>query len=220
LSNMINPQSGVAVPMTVEPTSLVPERVTSTLGAATQATSNSVMHLNRGQRSLSMPNMNSLDKSNDEEAKRLKRLARNRASARLRRLRKKNLVESYEAEVGVLESSLAKLQAHKWGLGNNTDALLEALSMDRGQQKIDSEKRKELITSTLAQQREQVRNLLDCQLENLTLSWVAQYGVESAENSTMFSNSNDDPSTAAEVDELALELNKILELTPEQKKTT
>jgi len=48
-------------------------------------------------------------KSIDEE-KRRKRLARNRASARLRRLRKKNLVESYESEVGVLEGSLKKLK--------------------------------------------------------------------------------------------------------------
>ena len=49
-----------------------------------------------GPRSISMPNMNMslMDKANDEEAKRLKRLARNRASARLRRLRKKNLVST------------------------------------------------------------------------------------------------------------------------------
>lgn len=53
-------------------------------------------------------------KSIDEE-KRRKRLARNRASARLRRLRKKNLVESYESEVGVLEGSLKKLKQVRWG---------------------------------------------------------------------------------------------------------
>lgn len=167
-----------------------------------------------------MPNMNQVDKANDEEAKRLKRLARNRASARLRRLRKKNLVESYEAEVGVLESSLSKLQLHRWGVGNNADALLEALSMDRGQQKIDSEKRKELITSILAQQREQVRNLMDCQLENMTLSWIAQYGEEGDANGNgggVFRTEGDDPTTAAEVNEFAEELNRVLELTPDQK---
>ena len=49
--------------------------------------------------------------------KRAKRLARNRASARLRRLRKKNLVESYEAEVTSLTASLGKLRGHEWGGG-------------------------------------------------------------------------------------------------------
>jgi len=112
---------------------------------------------------------------NDEEAKRVKRLARNRASARLRRLRKKNLVESYEGEVGVLENSLAKLRAHRWGVGNDPEALIEALSMDRGQQTIDSEKRKEMITTILTQQREQVRNVRDCQVENMVLGFLARY---------------------------------------------
>lgn len=46
------------------------------------------------QRSMSMPDMSNSGKVSEEEAKRLKRLARNRASARLRRLRKKNLVSS------------------------------------------------------------------------------------------------------------------------------
>ncbi len=131
-------------------------------------------------------------------------------------------VESYEAEVGVLESSLSKLQLHRWGVGNNADALLEALSMDRGQQKIDSEKRKELITSILAQQREQVRNLMDCQLENMTLAWIAQYGEEGDGNANgngggVFRTEGDDPTTAAEVNEFADELNRVLELTPDQK---
>ena len=122
-------------------------------------------------------------------------------------------VESYETEVGVLETSLSKLQAHRWGVGHNTDALLEALSMDRGQQKIDSEKRKELITSILAQQREQVRNLLDCQLENMTLAWIAQHGEVAGAGAAV----KDDPDTNVELDDLALELNRVLELTPDQK---
>ena len=84
-------------------------------------------------------------------------------------------VESYEGKVGVLESSLAKLRQHRWGVGSNPEALLEALSMDRGQQTIDSEKRKELITSILTQQREQVRNVMDCQLENMVLGFVARH---------------------------------------------
>lgn len=49
---------------------------------------------NAASRSTSMPDMSRLQnhKQDDEETKRLKRLARNRASARLRRQRKKNLV--------------------------------------------------------------------------------------------------------------------------------
>lgn len=165
--------------------------------------------------------MSSLEnKVEDEEAKRLKRLARNRASARLRRLRKKNLVESYETEVGVLESSLAKLKAHKWGVGGDATAVLEALSMDRGQQKIDSEKRKELITSILGQQREQIRSLMDCQLETMILGRIAHYNEQGGE-------SNGDDSTDLklmdllhdndDLDSLSAELNGILNLTMEQK---
>jgi hypothetical protein len=133
-------------------------------------------------------------------------------------------VESYESEVGVLEQSLSKLQSHRWGVGttnSDSSALLEALSMDRGQQKIDSEKRKELITSILAQQREQVRNLMDCQLENMTLAWIAQHGdgdeEEGGGGGGLFRNQGEDPSTVAEGNDLASELNQVLQLTPDQK---
>ena len=97
------------------------------------------------------------------------RLARNRASARLRRLRKKNLVESYEAEVGVLESSLSKLKSHKWGTGQH-ESLLEALSMDRGQQALPQQDRKDLMHTILTQQYSHVCNLLDNQLESVVLN--------------------------------------------------
>eukprot|EP00520_Triparma_pacifica_P019085 CAMPEP_0118670276 /NCGR_PEP_ID=MMETSP0785-20121206/21371_1 /TAXON_ID=91992 /ORGANISM="Bolidomonas pacifica, Strain CCMP 1866" /LENGTH=315 /DNA_ID=CAMNT_0006565061 /DNA_START=145 /DNA_END=1089 /DNA_ORIENTATION=- len=121
-------------------------------------------------RSVSMPDMASLDaKAIIDDDKRKKRLARNRASARLRRLRKKNLVESYEAEVGVLESSLAKLKEHKWGTGQH-ESLLEALSMDRGQQALPQSDRKALIQTILTQQYSHVCNLLDSQLESVVLN--------------------------------------------------
>jgi len=84
-----------------------------------------------------------------------------------------NQVDSYETEVGVLESSLAKLRAHRWGIGTDMDALLDALSMDRGQQSIDAEKRKEFITKILAQQREQVHNVMECQMENYLLKYLS-----------------------------------------------
>lgn len=50
--------------------------------------------INAQHRSISMPDMCKTEAVDEEEAKRLKRLARNRASARLRRLRKKNLVSN------------------------------------------------------------------------------------------------------------------------------
>lgn len=50
------------------------------------------------------------------------RLARNRAAARLRRQRKKNLVETYEAEVTALEANLKKLQSHEWGGDKEAEA--------------------------------------------------------------------------------------------------
>ncbi len=115
-----------------------------------------------------MPDMSQYSKSNLDDSKRKKRLARNRASARLRRLRKKNLVESYEAEVGVLRSSLEKLEGHRWGRGGVAE-LLEGLSMDRGQQAMSREDRVGLIRGILEQQYEQVDNLLGVQLEGLLL---------------------------------------------------
>lgn len=116
-------------------------------------------------------------------------------------------MESYESEVGVLESSLAKLKSHQWGIGTDPAALLEALSMDRGQQPINSEKRKEIITSILSQQKEQVENLIDCHLENMILGLIAQRGNTGANNIK----------TDEEFDSLANELEAVLELTPEQK---
>lgn len=105
--------------------------------------------------SKSMPDLSSYSSQvNDEEDKRKKRLARNRASARLRRLKKKNLVDSYEGEVGILESALSKLRSHQWGSDIiDHEVLIEALSMERGQQPLTPEGRRELIQSILNQQR-------------------------------------------------------------------
>lgn len=177
------------------------------VGGSLNTSSRSVTH------SKSMPDMssyqNTLANANDEEEKRKKRLARNRASARLRRLKKKNLVDSYEGEVGVLEASLTKLRAHQWGAAdsNNHEALIEALSMERGQQPLTAEKRRELISSIVSQQREQVANLLDCQLESWILSELAN--AQSSDSNTMQQN---DP----ELDELTSELQSVLSLSPEQ----
>lgn len=134
-------------------------------------------------RSTSLPNISSYAAraSHQEDEKRSKRLARNRASARQRRLKKKNLVESYEGEVKVLSSCLEKLQNHNWGNGNNNnkghDILLQALSMDRGgQQHVNwsVEERNESITDVLKQQCEHVDSLLDVQSEFMMLSWFLE----------------------------------------------
>jgi len=176
-------------------------------GSLNASSSRAVTH------SKSMPDMSSyqstLANANDEEEKRKKRLARNRASARLRRLKKKNLVDSYEGEVGVLEASLSKLRAHQWGASdsNNHEALIEALSMERGQQPLTAEKRRELILSIVSQQREQVATLLDCQLESWILSELAN--LQSAEFSAM-------PQNDPELHQLTSELQSVLSLSPEQ----
>ncbi|KAL7544781.1 hypothetical protein ACHAWF_008147 [Thalassiosira exigua] len=147
----------------------------------------------------------------DEEDKRKRRLARNRASARLRRLKKKNLVDSYEGEVGILESSLSKLRSHRWGATSSPgavdhvpadhEALIEALSMERGQQPLTPERRREMVRSILAQQREQVANLLECQLENWVLGTLA---------------SSNDPGDDPELAAITSELRSTLNLTPQQ----
>ena len=157
----------------------------------------------------SMPDLSKLQQNpQDDEEKRQQRLSRNRASARLRRLKKKNLVDSYEAEVGILEANLAKLKAHKWGMSttdSDHEALIEALSMERGQQPLSPEKRRELIQMIIAQQREQVGNLLECQIENWMLGALADAGLK-----------GDGEDKNDELSELTSELQSILKLTPDQ----
>eukprot|EP00980_Cylindrotheca_fusiformis_P021497 scaffold8353_cov138-Cylindrotheca_fusiformis.AAC.28 len=163
-------------------------------------------------RSVSLPDMSAYA-ARAEEEKRQKRLARNRASARLRRLRKKNLVsifgavetdslrdrpsnvDAYETEVGILEKTLKQLQAHEWGEVDDHKALLEALGMERGQQAIRPEQRGELIKDILSQQLKQVELLRQAQLEQQVLAMLAE----------------DDQ------DELSKELQEVLQLSDSQK---
>ncbi|RLN51913.1 hypothetical protein BBJ28_00002203 [Nothophytophthora sp. Chile5] len=56
-------------------------------------------------------------KLQEEDDRRQRRLERNRASARVRREKKKGMVETYEGEVSKLESSLNLLKAHTFGAG-------------------------------------------------------------------------------------------------------
>lgn len=56
------------------------------------------------------------------------RLERNRASARVRREKKKGMVETYEGEVSKLENSLNLLKSHQFGNGQAQE-LQSALGM-------------------------------------------------------------------------------------------
>lgn len=182
---------------------------------------------NNAPRSISLPDMTRYAaRASAEENKRKKRLARNRASARLRRLKKKNLVDTYEGEVGVLETSLAKLRTHSWGQGHDHEALLEALSMDRGQQAIPPEARQDFIRDILKQQKEQVENIKDVHLEVLLLNWLANYETVHTDNNDPrppeSSSAEQQPSSSPDKDDadtvqLAEELNALLSLTPAQK---
>jgi len=159
-----------------------------------------------------------------EDEKRQKRLARNRASARLRRLRKKNLVstsnlesiifvrlethsnlllfcecqvDAYETEVGILEKTLKQLKAHEWGRDDNHKALLDALGMERGQQAIQPDQRATIIRDILNHQMQQVELLRQAQLEQECLAMLA-----SEENAN---------------DEMVRELQDLLQLSDAQK---
>jgi hypothetical protein len=127
------------------------------------------------QRSVSMPDMASYAAQQEDE-KRQKRLARNRASARLRRLRKKNLVDAYETEVVALEKTVKQLQNHQWGSSAGADpaALLEALSMDRGQQQLTAIERTETANGILHQQLAFLQQLEDVMQEHHILFEVAR----------------------------------------------
>jgi hypothetical protein len=111
--------------------------------------------------------------THDEEIKRQKRLARNRASARLRRLRKKNLVDAYEAEVKGLERILQKLQTHVWGHPDSDVALLEALSMERGQLELTGTQRHQAALEIVQQQVEFLSLLQEMMQEQYILYQVA-----------------------------------------------
>ena len=152
-------------------------------------------------RSYSMPDMTALQQ---EDVKRQNRLARNRASARQRRLRKKCLVESYEAQVVALEQRLQKLHQLQWGddcstsnsadnNNNNNTELLNALSLDRGQDELTSIERQQAAALALAQQLQAVLQLEQVMEEQFALYQVA------LGNSSVLADSNSS-------EELVLEL--------------
>lgn len=215
------PSAGVSVPTTTPATittattiakstaipnnsTSVPNGTDTTAIAPTKATKQSKAHQ---QRSVSLPDMTSYATQREEE-KRQKRLARNRASARLRRLRKKNLVDAYETEVGSLEKTLTMLQQHEWGTGDDdAAALAEALSMDRGQQLLSPEERQQAATDILSQQLQFIQQLEDLMQEQYVLYEIARLRVR-----TGGSEAEQQKLTEVEWDDLA----EMLQLTDTQ----
>jgi LAS superfamily LD-carboxypeptidase LdcB len=113
-------------------------------------------------------------------------------------------VDAYETEVGILEKTLKHLQAHEWGKEDDHKALLEALGMERGQQAIAPEQRTEIIQDILQQQMQQVQLLRQAQMEQQCLAMLANQGGSDT-------NMNDFD------DDLARELQDVLQLTDDQK---
>jgi hypothetical protein len=111
-------------------------------------------------------------------------------------------VDAYETEVGILEATLKKLQAHEWGQDDDHKALLDALGMERGQQAIGPEQRAEIVQDILKQQMKQVELLRQAQMEQECLVMVANLIQGDG---------------GGEGDELALELQEILQLSEAQK---
>jgi hypothetical protein len=109
-------------------------------------------------------------------------------------------VDAYETEVGILEATLKKLQAHEWGQDDDHKVLLDALGMERGQQAIGPEQRTEIVEDILKQQMKQVELLRQAQMEQECLVMVANLVQGGGEG-----------------DELALELQEILQLSEAQK---
>ncbi|CAM9927516.1 unnamed protein product [Phaeothamnion confervicola] len=98
------------------------------------------------------------------------RLARNRESARLRRLRKKELVDKYEQDVARLEHGIRLLQLHRYG-ARREEQLAEALATDTGDNHPpEGEARERRRHALLAQQAEHVQELAAATVEGLALS--------------------------------------------------
>jgi hypothetical protein len=87
------------------------------------------------------------------------------------------------------------LEDHEWGVDDNHKALLDAIGMERGQQAISPEQRKEIIQDILKQQMQQVELLRQSQLEQECLAMLAE----------------------DQDDELSRELQDVLNLSEEQK---
>jgi hypothetical protein len=75
--------------------------------------------------------------------------------------------------VGILEKTLSKLRAHEWGSATNENALIEALSMDRGQQELGAAERRQAAADTLQQQLTFLSQLEELMQEQFVLYQLA-----------------------------------------------
>jgi len=108
----------------------------------------------------------------DSDDRREQRLARNRASARLRRQRKKTSAQLCELHVCELERAVNLLREHKWGSGS-ADKLHETMlsAQNASLHYSSSERRQEALEQHSDQYRYSIACLQSHQLVNLALSW-------------------------------------------------
>ena len=82
--------------------------------------------------------------------------------------------------------------------------------MERGQQPLTAEKRREVVQQILEQQREQVQNLMDIQMESWMLRWLAEQHSDTTSRNAASSR------MGPEETQLADELQNVLNLSTEQ----
>ncbi|TMW60192.1 hypothetical protein Poli38472_000234 [Pythium oligandrum] len=125
-------------------------------------------------------------KLQEEDDRRQRRLERNRASARVRREKKKNMVEMYEGEVSKLENSLNLLKSHTFGTGNANDLInaLDPIEYTGGEHlrhaMMSKEAKTELMGRILDQHSKNTAAIRKSNLENQVLLAAA------SENSELF----------------------------------
>jgi hypothetical protein len=86
-------------------------------------------------------------------------------------------VEAYEQEVGIMEKTLEALKKHQWGEQDDPAALIEALSIDRGQQDLSVDERQQVARDILDQQLQYIEMLEEGMREQYIL-----YHLHSGEN--------------------------------------
>ncbi|CAH0514791.1 unnamed protein product [Peronospora belbahrii] len=122
-------------------------------------------------------------KLQEEDDRRQRRLERNRASARVRREKKKGMVETYEGEVAKLESSLNMLKNHEFGTGNAQE-LATALQNSSGEYLrhalMSKDAKMELMARILGQHSRNTEAIRRANAENQALIAVA------SDNSKLF----------------------------------
>ena len=120
---------------------------------------------------------------NEGDQKRDRRLARNRQSARLRRLKKKQLIDGLELEITQLQAALKRLLAHRWGTGGRMKILM-ALGKERQDIAVGRKAREVRMSEVLDMQEQDMIMLQDDVMQSLFLSWVAGCELEGLYNQT------------------------------------